>query len=203
MEMEALTKAQQELYDWLVQYIRDEQHAPSIRQMMKAMGLKSPAPIQSRLERLRNKQYITWTEGKARTIRIIYPPDQPGIPIHGMIQAGQLVEPFTDETEPLDLRSVFESPNYFALRVAGDSMIDDLIMEGDFVVMRTPKESETPHNGEIVAAQVEGAGTTLKRYYLEGEQIKLQPSNINYDPIIAAAEEVKVQGILVGVWRNC
>lgn len=199
--MEALTKAQQELYDWLVEYIREAQHAPSIRQMMKAMKLKSPAPIQSRLERLRNKGYITWIEGKARTIRITYPPDQPGIPIHGMIRAGQLVEPFPDLTEPLDLRSVFESPNYFALRVAGDSMIEDLIMEGDFVVMREPKNSETPQNGEIVAAQVDGEGTTLKRYYLEGEQVKLQPSNKKYEPIVMDAEAVQVQGILVGVWR--
>jgi repressor LexA len=63
-----LTKAQQQLYDWLVEYIREHQHAPSIRQMMQAMELKSPAPIQSRLEHLRNKGFIEWNEGKARTI---------------------------------------------------------------------------------------------------------------------------------------
>lgn len=68
--MESLTPAQQELYDWLVEYIRANQHSPSIRQMMKAMNLKSPAPIQSRLEHLKNKGYIEWTEGKARTIRV-------------------------------------------------------------------------------------------------------------------------------------
>ena len=68
--MERLTEAQQELYDWLIGYIRSHQHSPSIRQMMQAMSLKSPAPIQSRLEHLRTKGYIEWSEGKARTIRL-------------------------------------------------------------------------------------------------------------------------------------
>ena len=77
--MESLTTAQQELYDWLVRYIRDNRHSPSIRQMMTAMKLKSPAPIQSRLEHLRNKGYIDWTEGKARTIRILQ--ESQGVPI--------------------------------------------------------------------------------------------------------------------------
>ncbi|MEM8638166.1 MAG: transcriptional repressor LexA [Cyanobacteria bacterium P01_G01_bin.54] len=208
--MESLTKAQQELYDWLVDYIRNAQHAPSIRQMMKAMGLKSPAPIQSRLERLRNKGYITWTEGKARTIRIIYPPDQPGIPVLGAIQAGKLDGPFLDiqnqppeDREHLDLRSVFESPNFFALRVNGDSMEGDMIMAGDFVVLREPKAAETPHEGEIVAALVKEQETTLKHFHVDGEKVKLIASNPNYPPIVADAADVQVQGIMVGVWRNC
>ena len=71
--MEKLTDAQNELYEWLMGYIKSHQHSPSIRQMMQAMNLKSPAPIQSRLEHLRNKGYIEWSEGKARTIRIIHP----------------------------------------------------------------------------------------------------------------------------------
>ena len=83
--MELLTSAQQELYDWLVQYINENQHAPSIRQMMIAMNLRSPAPVQSRLEHLRNKGYIAWTEGKARTIRILNS-EPKGIPIIGTIE---------------------------------------------------------------------------------------------------------------------
>jgi repressor LexA len=69
--MESLTEAQEQLYNWLAEYIRQHQHSPSIRQMMRAMNLKSPAPVQSRLEHLRTKGYIEWTEGKARTIRIV------------------------------------------------------------------------------------------------------------------------------------
>ncbi|GFE69474.1 transcriptional repressor LexA [Chroococcus sp. FPU101] len=199
--MESLTQAQQELYDWLIEYIRSTQHAPSIRQMMRAMNLKSPAPIQSRLERLRSKGYIDWTEGKARTIRILRPPAQ-GIPVLGAIAAGGLVETFTDVEEKLDLSNMFGQRNCFALRVNGDSMIEDLIADGDLVIMRSLAADEPLNNGEIVAARVAGHGTTLKRIYQQGEKITLKPSNAKYQPINIMADQVEVQGILVGVWRG-
>ena len=78
--LEPLTEAQRQLYDWLAEYIHLHQHSPSIRQMMAAMNLKSPAPVQSRLEHLRNKGYIVWTEGQARTIRLLHP-EPKGVPI--------------------------------------------------------------------------------------------------------------------------
>jgi repressor LexA len=196
-----LTKAQQELYDWLVDYIREHQHAPSIRQMMQAMDLKSPAPIQSRLEHLRNKGFIEWLEGKARTIKILKYAAS-GVPIFGTIAAGGLVEPFTDVTEKLDLAPIFYQSDYFALQVMGDSMIEDSIVEGDMVIMQPLKDSTEVKNGTIVAAQVEGQGTTLKRYHRHGESITLQPANAKYKPIEAEAHLVQVQGVLVGVWRG-
>lgn len=199
--MENLTAAQRELYEWLVEYINTTKHAPSIRQMMRAMNLKSPAPIQSRLERLRAKGYLDWTEGKARTIRLTGSKTQ-GIPVLGAIAAGGLVEPFTDAPETLELANVFDQPNYFALRVMGDSMIEDLITEGDFVVMRPVAQGEPLKNGEIVAARVPGHGTTLKRFYRNQESITLKPSNPRYSPIEVKADEVEVQGILVGIWRG-
>jgi repressor LexA len=199
--MESLTQAQKELYDWLVEYIRTTQHAPSIRQMMKAMNLKSPAPVQSRLERLKNKGYIDWTEGKARTLRILHHEPR-GVKVLGAIAAGGLVEPFTDVQETLDLSNIFHEPNYFALRVVGDSMIEDLIAEGDLVVMRRVTPDDRVKNGEIVAARVEGHGTTLKRIYLNEDKVTLQPSNPKYMPIEAKANLVQIQGIIVGVWRN-
>ena len=199
--MESLTVAQQELYDWLIEYIRASQHAPSIRQMMRAMNLRSPPPIQSRLERLRTKGYIDWTEGKARTIRILKPPAQ-GIPILGAIAAGGLVEPFTEVEEKLDLSSLTQQPHHFALRVTGDSMIEDFITEGDVVIMREMDPSQVLQNGEIVAARVDGYGTTLKRFYQEGEKVTLKPANSKYQPIKVTADQVEVQGVLVGVWRG-
>ncbi|MCU0536602.1 MAG: transcriptional repressor LexA [Hydrococcus sp. Prado102] len=199
--MEPLTQAQQELYDWLVEYTTSTQHAPSIRQMMRAMNLRSPAPIQSRLERLRVKGYIDWTDGKARTLRVLHRQNQ-GIPVLGAIAAGGLVEPFTDVQDKLDFSTVFQRPNCFALRVVGDSMIEDLIAEGDMVVMRSVIPNETIKNGEIVAARVDGYGTTLKRFYQTGNKIALKPSNRKYAPIEVRAEQVDIQGILVGVWRG-
>ena len=200
--MEPLTAAQQELYDWLVEYIRQHQHSPSIRQMMQAMQLKSPAPIQSRLEHLRLKGYIEWTEGKARTIRLLQPPSKQGIPVLGAIAAGGLVEPFTETLEQIDFSSLFLPPRTFALRVMGDSMIEDLIAEGDVAIMRPVPNPEQLKNGTIVAARVDGHGTTLKRFYRKGDRITLKPANTKYQPIEVAAKQVQVQGTLVGVWRN-
>jgi repressor LexA len=199
--MEKLTPAQQELYDWLVQYIRTTKYAPSIRQMMRAMKLKSPAPVQSRLERLRSKGYIDWSNGKARTIRILHPANQDQIPILGAIAAGGLVEPFNDVEENLDFNFVINQPNCYALRVVGDSMIDDLIREDDLVILRSLKGNEQIKNGEIVAARVEGSGTTLKRFYREGNYVILRASNTKYPPLRILANLVEIQGVLIGVWR--
>lgn len=199
--MESLTEAQQQLYDWLAEYILQHQHCPSIRQMMQAMNLKSPAPVQSRLEHLRAKGYIDWTEGMARTIRIVQPLRQ-GVPVLGAIAAGGLLEPFTDAVEQLDFSSLFLPPQTFALRVMGDSMIEDLIAEGDIVIMRPVLEPDQLKNGTIVAARVDGYGTTLKHFHRRGNHVTLKPANSNYEPIEVAAIQVHVQGALIGVWRD-
>jgi repressor LexA len=214
--MESLTPAQKELYDWLVEYIKSTQHAPSIRQMMKAMNLRSPAPVQSRLERLRNKGYIDWIDGKARTIKILHQPEK-GLSIEGEIAAGGLVEPFNDEKTRLDLSDLFAQPDCYVLRVVGDSMIEDLINEGDYVVMRSHVQGAEVKNGDIVAARVAGYGTTLKHFYKdtshgaspgardvrqERQKVTLKPANRKYKPIKVEAESVEIQGLLVGVWRS-
>jgi repressor LexA len=200
--MEPLTEVQQQLYDWLIDYIKQNQHSPSIRQMMRAMGLRSPAPIQSRLEHLRTKGYIDWTEGKARTIRILH---SQGVPILGAIAAGAVVESFTDAEEQLDFSSSFLRPGDFALRVRGDSMIDALIDTGDVVIMRPIKDPKAVKNGTIVAARVEGVqseGTTLKYYHRKAHKVTLKPANPRYEPIEVHASQVDIQGILVAVWRG-
>lgn len=204
--MESLTKAQQELYDWLVQYIEQFQHSPSIRQMMQAMRLKSPAPIQSRLEHLRKKGYISWEAGQARTIRITHPrfnlTQAESIPILGEIAAGGLIEPFTETIDHLELTKTLLSSECYALRVNGDSMIDAHITDGDIVLMQPVSEPNHLKNGTIVAARVEGQGTTLKRLYRHGQQVFLEAANEQYEPIQVAANQVQVQGTLVGVWRD-
>jgi repressor LexA len=196
-----LTKVQQELYDWLVEYIRENQHAPSIRQMMMAMGLRSPAPIQSRLEHLRNKGFIQWAEGQARTIQILKHSTS-GMPVLGAIAAGGLVEPYADEVERLDISSFFPGTNHFALRVTGDSMIEDMIADGDMVIMEPVANAKAVKNGTIVAARVDGQGTTLKHYHISGDKVTLKPANPKYKPIHSPAEQVELQGTLVGMLRS-
>jgi repressor LexA len=199
--METLTPAQQELYDWLIEYIRENQYPPSIRQMMKAMELKSPAPVQSRLEHLRAKGYIEWTEGKARTIRATNEVLR-GVPIRGMIAAGSLVDAFPDaDIEYLDLAGISLKPTYFALRVRGDSMVDAMIDSGDIVILKPVSDPKTLKNGTIVAARVQDQ-TTLKYFHRRGSKVTLQPANKNYETIEVPAAQVDVQGALAHVWRD-
>ena len=197
--METLTPAQQQLYDWLVETIRVKQHSPSIREMMRAMGLSSPAPIQSRLEHLRKKGYIEWTEGKARTYRIRE--DARGIPILGRIAAGYVNEVFTDDVERLDLTGLPIKSADYALRVTGDSMIEEQICDGDVVIMRPIKDPQAVREGTIVAARVE-SGTTLKSFYRKGNLVQLKPANPDYPIMEFDAEQVDLQGRLIAVWRG-
>ncbi len=157
VQMDALTPAQQELYDWLVDHINQNHYSPSIREMMRAMGLQSPAPIQARLERLRDKGYVTWIEGVARTIKLLKV-KKPGIVIKGAIAAGGLVEPFTDEQSTLELPHIFDPNSYYALRVEGDSLVQSAIADSDIAIIRRLTPEETVRDGEIVAVKVEGHG---------------------------------------------
>ena len=120
----------------------------------------------------------------------------------GAIAAGGLVEPFTDITETLDLPSLFQQSKCYALRVVGDSMIEDLIAEGDLAILRKVLSGEVLKDGAIVAARVEGLGTTLKHIYHHENRVTLKASNPKYSPIEVSQTLVVIQGILVGVWRG-
>ena len=196
-----LTQAQNELYEWIKHYMREFQHSPSIRQMMQAMGLKSPAPIQSRLKHLQEKGYISWQEGKARTMQIV---DEivEGIPIMGSVAAGGLIETFSDVDEVLDIQKVFSRKNVFALCVNGDSMIDAQIAHGDMVLMEPVKDSYTLRNGDIVSAYVPGLGSTLKYFVKKNNKIHLEPANPSYESIVLNPNQVEIQGKLLAVWRK-
>ena len=169
--------------------------------MMQAMGLKSPAPIQSRLKHLQEKGFISWQEGKARTLQIV---DEilEGVPIMGSVAAGGLIETFNDTTENLDITDVLKKKNVFALTVNGDSMIDACIADGDMVLMEPINDSFSLRNGDIVSALVPGMGTTLKYFFKRGGKIFLEAANSNYDPIELNLNEVVFQGRLLAVWRK-
>ena len=196
-----LTDAQNELYSWIRDYMKEFRHSPSIRQMMQAMGLKSPAPIQSRLKHLQEKGFISWQEGKARTLQIV---DEilEGVPIMGSVAAGGLIETFNDTNENLDITDVLKKKNVFALTVNGDSMIDACIADGDMVLMEPINDSFSLRNGDIVSALVPGMGTTLKYFFKRGGKIFLEAANSNYDPIELNLNEVVFQGKLLAVWRK-
>ena len=196
-----LTDPQNELYWWIKDYMKNFKHSPSIRQMMQAMGLKSPAPIQSRLKHLQEKGYISWQEGKARTMQIV---DEivEGVPIMGSVAAGGLIETYSDIHENLDISDVLKKKNVFALTVNGDSMIDACIADGDMVLMEPITDSHSIRNGTIVSAMVPGLGTTLKYFFKKQNKIYLEAANPSYQPIILDLGEVVIQGLLLAVWRK-
>ena len=197
-----LTEAQNELYGWIKDYMKDFQHSPSIRQMMEAMGLKSPAPIQSRLKHLQEKGYISWQEGRARTLQLVDNIVKKNVPILGSIAAGGLIESYSDISQELDLSETLQKKGVFALTVNGDSMKDAFIANGDMVLMEPVFDKCSIRNGMIVSAMVPGLGTTLKYFFRKNNQIILEAANQDYDPIKLNQEEVTIQGKLLAVWRK-
>ena len=196
-----LTDAQNELFEWIKSYMKEFHHSPSIRQMMQAMGLKSPAPIQSRLKHLQQKGFICWQEGKARTLQIV---DEvlEGVPIMGSVAAGGLIETYSDVNENLDFSEILKKKNIFALTVNGDSMIDACIADGDMVLMEKTTDTYSLRNGTIVSAMVPGLGTTLKYFFKKEGKIFLEAANPLYEPIELNFDEVVIQGKLLAVWRR-
>jgi len=196
-----LTSAQNQLLEWIKDYVENFHHSPSIRQMMKGMGLKSPAPIQSRLKHLQEKGYISWQEGRARTLQLVNEL-QKNIPILGSVAAGGLVETYSDINEELDFSELVKKKGIFALTVNGDSMVDAYIAHGDMVLMEPVNGHDTIRNGTIVSAMVPGSGTTLKYFFKKNGQISLEAANPNYEPIIVDPDQLTLQGKLLGVWRK-
>ena len=200
-EEKNLTIPQNDLYEWIKDYMKNFKHSPSIRQMMKAMGLKSPAPIQSRLKHLQEKGYISWQGGKARTLQIVEEMLE-GVPIMGSVAAGGLIDTYDDVQENLDISDVLKKKDVFALTVNGDSMIDACIADGDMVLMEPINDNYSLRNGTIVSAMVPGLGTTLKYFCKKGEKIFLEAANPAYEPLEVNINEVVFMGKLLAVWRK-
>ena len=197
-----LTEAQNELFEWIKDYIKNFHHSPSIRQMMKGMGLKSPAPIQSRLKHLQEKGYISWQEGQARTLQLVNDLVTKNVPILGSIAAGGLIETYSEVNEDLDFSDIVNKKGVFALTVNGDSMIDACIADGDMVLMEPIRDSFSVKNGTIVSAMVPRFGTTLKYFFKRGNKISLEAANPAYEPIELSLDEAVFQGKLLAVWRR-
>jgi repressor LexA len=170
--------------------------------MMEAMGLRSPAPIQSRLRHLQQKGWITWQEGQARTLQLLGQEESAGIPVLGAVAAGGLVDTFDDVAEHLDLEPVLNTQGLFALTVNGDSMVEAHIADGDVVLMEPVKDPLQLKAGTIVSALVPGSGTTLKHFQRQGAKVRLEAANPAYAPIELDADQVVIQGKLVAVWRQ-
>jgi len=201
---EQLTKRQREILDFINEFKDDHGYAPSYREIGKNFNLSSTATIHSHVKALEEKGLLITTHNEARSIELVMT-EKPAwsqaidLCLAGLITAGEPIEAIEDssETMAVPISMVNDSENTYVLKVKGESMIEDGIMDGDFVII---ERNDSPSNGDMVVALIDGAYATLKRFYKELGRIRLQPANHTMQPIYAT--DVLVQGIVRGVIRK-
>ena len=196
---ERVTKRQQAVYEFIRDKIRHRGYGPTVREIGEHFQIRSPNGVMCHLKALEKKQLITREPNMSRAIQLAAEPiRETGLPLAGRIAAGVLHEAI-EQDERVDFGEVFdgENKNLFVLQVDGDSMIEDQIADGDYVVIR---KQRTARKGQIVVALTEENEATLKRWYPEKNRIRLEPANSNMKPIYV--KNAKVLGVVVGVVRK-
>lgn len=189
--------------DFINQYIQKNGYAPTLQQIADCLGVSSLATVHEHLSSMAKKKLIKKFVGSVRGIEVLgkknVNPNGIELPVLGYIAAGSPIEPYTDPNASMDVPMGMISGNKraFVLQVKGESMIEDGILDGDFVVV---EEQEIAKNGDIVVALLENGFATLKRYFKEATRIRLEPANVKMQPIFAT--NVKIQGKVVGIIRK-
>jgi repressor LexA len=204
----AITKRQRQVYDFIAEFVQRNQYSPSFEEIGEGLGLSSLATVHKHISNLEKKGLLNRDYNRSRSIDLLPPKGRlkqsmsvnsgTMVPLVGRIAAGQPIEA-VERAETISLADFTRSKEVFALEVRGESMQDEHILDGDYVLVEKTKAA---HNGDIVVALVEGSDATLKRLYREGENIRLQPSNAKMKPIIVPAKDVAVQGRVIGVLRK-
>lgn len=199
--MEPLTKRQSEILRFITDFISENGYAPSYREIGSYFGLSSTATIAEHVDTLREKGYLTQEENLARSIQLTdldTRASQQGvlIPLFGTIAAGRPIEAVTTN-ETIEIPRDMAGHNVYALKVKGESMIDDGILNNDYVIV---EQSRTAKNGDIVVALLENDSVTLKRFYKEKDRIRLQPANSTMSPLFV--QQVSIQGRVRGLIRK-
>ncbi len=197
-------KKQRQILDFIKQNIQLNGSAPTLRQIANAIGVSSLATVHEHLTALENKRLIKRKFGKNRSINIIGSNQsliEKGfdVPILGFIAAGSPIEPYTDPNATMSIPPVFVSlkKRTYVLQVKGESMIDEQIRDGDFVII---EETDNANNGEIVVALLDNGMATLKRFFKEATRIRLEPANSQMSPLFV--KNVRIQGKIVGLIRK-
>jgi repressor LexA len=198
--MEPLTKRQAEILAYITDYIADHAYAPSYREIGQHFGLSSTATVAEHVESLKAKGYLSHEENLARSIQVNRIAQAVegffSIPLLGAIAAGRPIEA-VQTNETIDIPRDMMGNNIYALRVKGESMIEDGILSGDYVII---EQSRTAKNGDIVVALLDRENVTLKRFYKEKDHIRLQPANSSMRPMYV--RKVEIQGKVKGLIRK-
>jgi repressor LexA len=200
--VQPLTKRQREILDYLNEFIQQHGYAPSLEEIGKRFGLSSLATVHKHLTNLQQKGFIKRAWNRSRSVELM-PSRLLGrtveLPLLGYVAAGAPIEAIVGN-ETIDVpETLAGNRDTYVLRVKGDSMIDEQIRDGDFVIVEDRKTAE---NGETVVALLSGSDVTLKKFYRENGKVRLQPANVTIDPIVVPAEQVQVQGVVIGVMRK-
>jgi repressor LexA len=198
----ALTRRQREVLDVIRRFIEAHGYSPSLEEIGRELGLSSVATVHKHVSHLVDKGYARRNWNQNRSIELTEADDSglARLPLCGTIAAGLPLEAVpTDESISVPREIVRDRTKSFVLRVQGDSMIDEQIRDGDFVIV---EERKTASDGETVVALVEGTEATLKRFYRQGAEVRLQPANPTMRPILVPADQVQIQGVVVGVIRR-
>jgi repressor LexA len=195
-----LTDRQRKIYEFIRKKIETRGYGPTVREIGLEFDIKSPNGVMCHLKALSKKGLIIREDRSARAIQLVdHRAPAVGLPFLGAVAAGSPVEA-VDQNDRLEVDSMFAGPKRFVLQVHGNSMIEEHIQDGDYVVIQ---KQETADNGERVVAMIEG-DVTLKRFYKEKDHIRLEPANGAMAPIVVdPTRDTKVLGVLVGVLRKC
>ncbi len=207
--MTELTDRQQDIYQFIADSVRQKGYPPTVREICKAVGLRSPSTVHSHLASLENKGYIKRDRAKGRAIEILAEEettahelpreDVVSLPLVGRVTAGEPILAVENVEEQIPLpRQIVRgaADDGFLLRVSGQSMINAGIFDGDYVIVR---RQQTARDGDIVVALVDEEDATVKRFYKEKDHVRLQPENEHMDPI--TTRNVQVLGVVVGILR--
>ena len=192
----SLTTRQRAIYDFIKDKILNRGYGPTVREIGAGFKIKSPNGVMCHLKALEKKGLISREAHMSRAIQLSEPLSKTSLPLAGRIAAGSPLMA-VEQQDQVDFSNLFGSDNQFCLKVAGNSMIEAQIADGDYVVV---KKQKTCRDGDIVVALVNGDEATLKRFYREAHRVRLEPANSSMQPIYAT--DVQVLGVVTGVIRR-
>jgi repressor LexA len=200
--VQPLTKRQREILDYLNDFIQQHGYAPSLEEIGRRFQLSSLATVHKHLTNLQEKGFIRRAWNRSRSVELV-PTRTSGrsveLPLLGYVAAGQPIEAIAGSETIAVPDDLVGKRDTYVLRVRGESMIDEQIRDGDFVII---EDRKTADNGEMVIALLKGHDVTLKKFYRENGHVRLQPANPTMKPLVVAADDVTIQGVVIGVMRK-
>ena len=196
----SITKRQKEILGFIRDFLASNGYSPTLEEIAERFGISSLNAVYKHLKSLEQRGYIRRLSNQARSIHVIEPESGPArLPLLGRVAAGRPIEAVNLPEDIAVPPSFLTRGSNFVLRVEGDSMIEEQIRDGDFVILEKRERAE---NGEIVIALIDGENATLKKFYREGNHVRLQPANPTLEPLVLSEDRVAVQGVVVGLMRR-